>query len=73
MNITEMKYSKMLEMTDQLFALNLSEPIRFSFSNLKFIEPAGAVVFLSTIDKLIKENISFEFKPIDEEPTNAVS
>lgn len=70
-----MKFNQMLSTTKLLkkhFIPNEAE-LMFSFSNLKFIEPAGALVFLSTMDMLTDEGIDYKFETIDNIHTSAVS
>lgn len=68
--VKEMKYENMLRLTEHLntmnYYLNLEEGLKITFEQLEFIEPAGAVVFLSTMDKIKEENIPYEIEPIDE-------
>ncbi|MDE4084545.1 hypothetical protein PO902_05725 [Planococcus maritimus] len=67
-NIREMKYKNMLKMTEHLRQndyYTAEEKLVFSFSDLKFIEPAGALIFLSTINKLRESKIPYEFESID--------
>ena len=70
-----MKFSNMLRITKllQYDDIKSSDKLTFSFSNLKFIEPAGAVLFLSTIDMLAEEGVSYDFEPIDDIHSSAVS
>lgn len=73
--IREMKYENMLRMTNHLNSINYyldsDEDLKITFKHLEFIEPAGAVVFLSTMDKIIEENIAFDIEPIDQYKRNS--
>ncbi|ANU11977.1 hypothetical protein BBH88_17810 [Planococcus antarcticus DSM 14505] len=65
--IREMKYKNMLKMTEdiqQKYYYEAEEELVFSFSNLKFIEPAGALIFLLTVNKLQENKIPYEIEPI---------
>ena len=68
--VREMKYENMLRLTEHLntnnYYLDLEDGLKISFEQLQFIEPAGAVVFLSTMDKIKEENIPYEIEPINE-------
>lgn len=67
--VEEMKYENMLNMTAHLYNNNYylgsEEGVKITFKNLKFIEPAGAVLFLSTMDKIHELQIPYEIEPID--------
>ena len=73
--ITEMKFNPMLGTTNILmkYCLENEDEVIFSFSNLKFIEPAGALVFLSTMDMLAARGVDYKFESIDNIHTSAVS
>lgn len=64
-----MKYDSILKITEQLEQNNYykdsKEVLRISFEDLRFIEPAGAILFLSTIDKIKESNVPYELVPID--------
>ncbi len=68
--VKEMKYENMLKMTDHLnsnnYYINSDDGLKITFKHLEFIEPAGAILFLSTMDKIKEENIPYEIEPIDE-------
>lgn len=76
-NIINMRYDKMMEMTKFLHENNYfkegNSELKFSFSSLDFIEPAGAIIFLSTIDKLNIYNIPYELESIENLNRDAVS
>lgn len=63
-NVINMKYDKMMKMTKHLeeksYFVNTEDNLKFHFSNLNFIEPAGAIIFLSTIDRLQEDEIPYE-------------
>lgn len=72
-----MKYENMLRMTEHFRAkdyyLNDSENLRITFEHLEFIEPAGALLFLTTMDKIRKLNIPYEIEPINHLKKSAIS
>lgn len=76
-NVINMKYDKMLEMTkfihENKYFIGEPRELKFLFSSLDFIEPAGAIIFLSTIDKLNINDIPHEFESIDHLNRDAVS
>lgn len=76
-NIVNMKYDNMMRMTKHLnekkYYSNEPEGLKFQFSSLNFIEPAGAIIFLSTIDRLREDTISYEMEPIDNLNRDAIS
>jgi len=69
-SIREMKYYNMIRMNYTLNELLRREKeisgFIFTFENLRWIDPSGAVIFLETIDNLKEHNIYIEFEPIDE-------
>lgn len=67
--VEEMKYENMLKMTAHLYNnnyyLDSEDGVKITFKELRFIEPAGAILFLSTMDKINELQIPYEFEPID--------
>lgn len=76
-NIINMKYDKMMKMTkhleEQNYYVNTDDKLKFYFSNLNFIEPAGAIIFLSTIDRLKENEIPYELESIQNLERDAIS
>lgn len=76
-NVINMRYDKMMEMTKHLqennYFLESPKKLKFTFSSLDFIEPAGAIIFLSTIDKLNINDIPYELESIKDLDRNAIS
>ncbi|PRP50908.1 hypothetical protein C7B63_10905 [Bacillus halotolerans] len=76
-NVINMKYDKMMKMTKYLeeksYFVNKEDNLKFHFSNLNFIEPAGAIIFLSTIDRLQEDEIPYELESIQELERDAIS
>lgn len=72
-----MKYENMLQMTEHLLSKNYyldkDSKLRISFDELEFIEPAGAVLFLSTVDKIKESQIPYEIEPIAHLKKSAIS
>lgn len=75
--VKEMKYENMLKMSEYLrinnYLLDSEEGIRITFRHLDFIEPAGAVIFLSTMDKIKDSGIPYEIEPINDLKRSAIS
>lgn len=69
--IKNMKYNDMIKVTNE--CKNCEEEINFDFNELQFIEPAGAVVFLSYIEYLQELNKSVSFTPLSEPMNKAIS
>jgi hypothetical protein len=76
-NVINMKYDKMMKMTKYLdeksYYANEADNLKFHFSSLNFIEPAGAIIFLSTIDRLKEDGVSYELEPIKDIKRDAIS
>ncbi|MED3054937.1 hypothetical protein CON42_12380 [Bacillus thuringiensis] len=76
-SVVNMKYDNMMRMTKYLdekkYYVNEPEGLTFQFSSLDFIEPAGAIIFLSTIDRLREDAIPYEMEPIDSLNREAIS
>lgn len=69
--IENMNYEDMIKLTN-IYRDGLDK-INFDFNKLKFIEPAGAVVFLSFLDYLNDINQKITFTPLTTPKNNAVS
>lgn len=68
--IKNMKYDSMLKLTKHLYDQNYyldssDKELIISFERLEFIEPAGAILLLSTIDKFLRDGIPHYFEPIN--------
>lgn len=72
-----MKYENMLRMSEYLrlnnYLLDSEEGLKITFRHLEFIEPAGAVIFLSTMDKIKDSEIPYEIEPINHLNRSAIS
>lgn len=76
-SIVNMKHDNMIRMNKFVQEMleedkDLSE-INFTFRDLKWIDPSGAVIFLETIKNLKSENIEIGYEPIDELNEAAIS
>lgn len=76
-SIVNMKYDNMMRMTKHLkeknFYLEDSIELIFDFSSLNFIEPAGAIILLSTIDRLKEDDIAHKLESIENLNRDAIS
>ncbi|MFP5179499.1 hypothetical protein PQS33_00420 [Bacillus altitudinis] len=76
-NVINMKYDDMMKMTKHLeekcYFVNKENNLKFYFSKLEFIEPAGAIIFLSTIDRLQEDKILYELESIHDIERDAIS
>lgn len=75
--VKEMKYENMLRMTKYLcskdYYLKDSEDLRITFEHLEFIEPAGALLFLTTMDKIRGLKVPYGIEPINHLKRSAIS
>jgi len=61
-----MKYKEMLKMTSHIEEkIKEGSEISFSFDKLKFIEPAGAVLLLKTIEYLRQESVNYSIQNVN--------
>ncbi|MCJ7843626.1 ATP-binding protein [Lederbergia sp. NSJ-179] len=76
-SIVNMKYDNMMRMTKHLdekkYYSDEPDVLTFQFTSLNFIEPAGAIILLSTIDRLREDAIPYEIEPIDNINRDAIS
>lgn len=76
-SIVNMKYDNMMRMTKHLnekkYYSDEPEGLTFQFSSLSFIEPAGAIILLSTIDRLREDAIPYELESIENLNRDAIS
>jgi|SRR5699024_648035 len=67
--IRNMKYDNMIKMNNTVHQLIQNDQelssFTFTFDNLKWIDPSGAVILMETITNLKKHNILIEFEPLD--------
>lgn len=75
--IVNCNYEKMLKLSKHLeendYYQDGEDKIHFSFEKLRFIEPAGAVIFLSIMDNIIKANYEYHLEPIENLNQGAIS
>jgi len=75
--VKEMKYENMLRMTQHLSSRNYytheDDNLEITFEHLEFIEPAGALLFLATMDKIKELEVPYEIKPINHLKRSAIS
>ncbi|MGE7946459.1 hypothetical protein [Lysinibacillus sp. NPDC093688] len=77
LRIVKMKYDNMLKLTNYLREKNYfqreEEDIQITFNDLEFIEPAGAVLLLTTMDRIKKLEYDYTIEPIDGLTQDAIS
>lgn len=73
--VKKMKYEEMLKLTEVLnrrnYYIDSENGLQITFEHLEFIEPAGAIVFLSMMDKIKEESIPYRIEPINEFKTRS--
>lgn len=75
-DVINMKYLEMMKMNqfiNEQVESNSNTEFIFNFNELKWIDPSGAIILLETIENLKEEEISVQFKPLENTNKSAIS